>query len=92
MFNFKINSVSNVITNSSSELFVFNDNDSVENVISILDNIYPDWRKEYCDPIRLKDCDNDNFETYCHNCILDVYISDIHMYHNRNFDVIEDAK
>lgn len=92
VFNFKINSVSNVITNSSSELFVFNDNDSVENVISILDNIYPDWRDEYADPIRLKDCDNDDFETYCHSCILDVYMSDISRYHNRNFDVIEDAK
>lgn len=40
LFVFKIQSSSDVITNSSSELFVFEGNTKNE-VISILDSIYP---------------------------------------------------
>ena len=51
LFIIKIQSQSDVITNSSSELFIFDDKNSKEEVIELLDNVYPDWRKEYAEPI-----------------------------------------
>jgi len=56
----KVQSYSDIITNSSSELFVFEDCKSVNEVIDTLNEIYPDWRKEYCKPATLK---NNDFES-----------------------------
>lgn len=53
-FIFRIQSKSDVITNSSSELFVFKNN-SVESIIELLHKIYPDWRNEYKPPRTGKD-------------------------------------
>ena len=54
MFRFNVQSSSDIITNSSSELFVFN-NDSVKDVVEILDNLYPNWKSEYEEPIKYSD-------------------------------------
>jgi len=54
----KVQSYSDIITNSSSELFVFDDNKSVDEVIKELDGIYPDWRNEYQEPEKLKDSED----------------------------------
>lgn len=64
IFVFSLQSVSDIITNSSSELFVFTKETSVEEVKSVLDNIYPNWRKEYYDPQLLKDVSDDDLDTY----------------------------
>ena len=64
IFVFSLQSVSDIITNSSSELFVFTKETSVEEVKSVLDNIYPNWRKEYYDPQLLKDVADDDLYTY----------------------------
>ena len=48
---FKIQSQSDVITNSSSELFIFDNKNSKEEVIELLNNVYPNWRKEYDEPV-----------------------------------------
>jgi hypothetical protein len=51
LFIIKIQSQSDVITNSSSELFIFDDKNSKDEVIELLDNVYPDWRNEYAEPV-----------------------------------------
>lgn len=64
LFTFKIQSFSDVITNSSSELFVFDDKGDVEKVKEILDGLYPKWRDEYAEPVLLKDADDNDVELY----------------------------
>jgi hypothetical protein len=51
LFIIKIQSQSDVITNSSSELFIFDDKNSKEEVIELLNNVYPNWRDEYAEPV-----------------------------------------
>lgn len=60
LFIIKIQSQSDVITNSSSELFIFDDKNSKEEVIELLDNVYPDWRKEYVEPIPFSEIDEND--------------------------------
>lgn len=69
LFVFNIQSLSDIITNSSSELFVFKDKSGVDAVINILNNIYPDWRNEYDDPILVQDADHDSLETFSENLV-----------------------
>jgi len=64
LFTFKIQSFSDVITNSSSELFVFDNNGDVEKVKEILNGLYPNWRSEYAEPVLLKDADDSDIELY----------------------------
>lgn len=63
LFNFKFQSVSDVITNSSSELFVFK-NHNKDAVLLTLEALYPDWRKEYEEPEFVKDMSEEKFEGY----------------------------
>lgn len=51
LFIIKIQSQSDVITNSSSELFIFDDKNSKDEVIDLLNNVYPNWRDEYAEPV-----------------------------------------
>ena len=69
LFLFNIQSLSDVITNSSSELFVFNDGNSLDAVINILDNVYPNWRSEYYEPVLVKDAERDDLETFVNEII-----------------------
>lgn len=63
LFKFSIQSVSDVITNSSSELFVFR-NRTKELVSNLLDSLYPDWRTEYKDPEPIKEMSEDTLRRY----------------------------
>jgi len=58
LFKFNIQSISDVITNSSSELFVFKNKSSYDEVIELLNRIYPDWRNEYEEPVQAKTLDD----------------------------------
>jgi len=60
----KIQSYSDIITNSSSELFVFDNKDSIDEVITALDDICPDWNAEYNEPIDLGNAENDDIDDY----------------------------
>lgn len=60
LFIIKIQSQSDVITNSSSELFIFDDKNSKEEVIELLDNVYPNWRDEYDEPIPFSEIDEND--------------------------------
>lgn len=57
LFIIKIQSQSDVITNSSSELFIFDNKNSKDEVINLLDNVYPDWRDEYAEPVPFSEID-----------------------------------
>lgn len=73
LFVFKIQSISDVITNSSSELFVFDGNDKKE-VIDILDSIYPNWRDEYDEPQKVADFDREKIYNFLINTnIIEIY-------------------
>jgi len=58
-----IQSFSDIITNSSSELFVFQ-KPSVKDVIKLLDDYTPGWRDEYEEPILFKDMDEYDQNNY----------------------------
>ena len=60
LFIIKIQSQSDVITNSSSELFIFDDKNSKEEVIELLDNVYPNWRDEYDEPVPFSEIDEND--------------------------------
>ena len=64
LFIFRIQSKSDVITNSSSELFVFNNKNTIEDVEKLLDTIYPEWESEYDHPIYVKDMNDEDFIDY----------------------------
>lgn len=65
LFTLNIDNVIDIITNSSSELFVLK-SDSKEIVTSLLESIYPDFTSEYREPIQYKDMDEDEFESCIH--------------------------
>lgn len=96
LFVFNVQSVSEVITNSSSELFVFEGNTENE-VISILDSIYPNWRDEYDDPKKVADFSKEEIEDYLYNInVLDSWIWDdskfLEMKKNESFRCCDLAK
>lgn len=62
-FIFNIQSVSDIITNSSSELFVFARR-TVDEVVSILDEVYPDWQNEYQSPVQVNLMSTDDLRDY----------------------------
>lgn len=64
LFVFRIQSKSDVITNSSSELFVFDDKNTTEDVEQLLDILYPDWKSEYDSPVYVKDMSDEDFIDY----------------------------
>ena len=66
IFEFQIDSVIDIITNSSSELFVLKA-DSEEIVKELLTNIYPEYLTEYEEVRLLKDLSADELETYLGN-------------------------
>lgn len=66
-FLFKISSISDVITNSSSELFVFNKDthQGINSLIDILNDAYPQWRLEYNEPqIVAEEYDDEDLEWF----------------------------
>lgn len=75
LFKFNIQSFSDIITNSSSELFVFQ-KDSVGQVIQLLDKIYPNWRTEYREPILFKDMTEEDQRNYIY------WVGDVRPYYS----------
>lgn len=63
LFVFQIQSFTDVVTNSSSELFVFCNN-TIEDVKTLLDSVYPNWKSEYEEPVYVKDLCESELETY----------------------------
>jgi hypothetical protein len=63
LFTTKINSIVDIITNSSSELFVGNKN-SKEELIELIKEVYPNYLDEYHEIQSLNEIRNDDFTTY----------------------------
>ena len=62
LFSFNVDNAIDIITNSSSELFILEAN-SKEIVEEMLTSAVPEWRQDY-QLEKLVDADNDNLETY----------------------------
>lgn len=63
LFEFNIQSITDIITNSSSELFVFK-NRELEDLVLILSLIHPYWNLEYNEPIQVNRMRDDELATY----------------------------
>lgn len=63
IFTMNISNTIDLITNSSSELFVLKGK-TKDVIIELLDNIYPDWRKEYEEPKNISELTVGELETY----------------------------
>ena len=63
LFVLTVDNVIDIITNSSSELFVLKaDSDKV--VTELLENVYPDFREEYREPVLLSSLDAYDLDNY----------------------------
>jgi hypothetical protein len=63
LFVLTVDNVIDIITNSSSELFVLKaDSDKV--VTELLENVYPDFREEYREPVLLSSLDAYQLDSY----------------------------
>lgn len=63
LFVLTVDNVIDIITNSSSELFVLKaDSDKV--VTELLENVYPDFREEYREPVLLSSLDAYKLDSY----------------------------
>lgn len=63
LFVIAVDNMINLITNSSSELFVLN-GDTLNSVQQMVSSIHPDYLTEYYEVVALKDADNMLTETY----------------------------
>lgn len=63
LFVFNIDNTIDLITNSSSELFVLQ-GDTQEQISELIRSIYPDYLNEYREVVRLKDASEDDKYTY----------------------------
>lgn len=70
LFVFQIQSFTDVVTNSSSELFVYTGTPEV--ITDMLNSQVPGWDNEYCDPLSVQDLDSGNLQIYL-SCAYDNY-------------------
>lgn len=63
LFTFQVQSFTDVITNSSSELFVYNET-TTRNVENLLNSTVPGWEDEYESPKSLNELTSDELELY----------------------------
>lgn len=63
LFKIQVDNQIDLITNSSSELFVLN-GDSLETVEKLISTIYPEYRTEYEEPICLKHASSETIKYY----------------------------
>ena len=63
MFVFNVCNIIDLITNSSSELFVLQ-GDTKETVMELLRATYPDYLNEYCEVKNIEELTNDELDTY----------------------------
>lgn len=62
LFVFQVQSFTDVVTNSSSELFVYTGTE--REIKKLLNNTVPGWENEYYSPISLDNISEDDLETY----------------------------
>lgn len=70
LFVFQVQSFTDVVTNSSSELFVYTGTES--EIEKLLNNTVPGWEDEYYGPMSLDNISKDDLETYL-NYAYDTY-------------------
>lgn len=63
LFTFSVDNMIDLITNSSSELFVFRGNTKAE-LEEMIEQIYPEYRTEYETPVRIDEATNEQIDTY----------------------------
>lgn len=63
LFAINVSHTVDLITNSSSELFVLKGK-TLDNVKEMLDSVYPNWRSEYEEPVNVKDLTYDQLDNY----------------------------
>jgi hypothetical protein len=66
VFAFNVDNMVDIITNSSSELFVLK-SDNKEVITALLESVYPNFRKEYDEPIQYRDLVGRDFVSAIHN-------------------------
>lgn len=62
LFVFQVQSFTDVVTNSSSELFVYTGTE--REIEKLLNNTVPGWEDEYYSPVSLDNISKDDLETY----------------------------
>ena len=83
LFTISVDNTIDIITNSSSELFVLN-GDTLNSVQQMVSSIHPDYLTEYHEVVALKDADDMIVETYL-DCIENSY----HNYWEETIDMSE---
>lgn len=63
LFTISVDNTIDIITNSSSELFVLN-GETLNSVKELVESIYPEYRKEYEEIVALRDANDSNVNTY----------------------------
>ena len=63
LFVIAVDNMINLITNSSSELFVLN-GETLNSVKELVESIYPEYRKEYEEIVALRDASDSDVDTY----------------------------
>ena len=63
LFTFNVNSIVDVVTNSSSEIFVFKDKEK-EAVEEMIEEVYPDYKKEYREVKSLDELSENELDTF----------------------------
>lgn len=66
IFEFNVDNVIDLITNSSSELFVL-EGETKQEVIDMIESIYPNYLNEYDEVKCITECSDDELDTYLSN-------------------------
>ena len=96
LFVIAVDNMINLITNSSSELFVLN-GETLNSVKELVESIYPEYRKEYEEIVALRDASDSDVNTYV-SWIEDSfydrwnYTRDMSKEKRKQYDIREDTK
>ena len=96
LFVIAVDNMINLITNSSSELFVLN-GETLNSVKELVESIYPEYRKEYEEIVALRDAGDSDVDTYV-NWIEDSsydrwsYTINMSKEKRKQYDIQEDTK
>lgn len=63
IFKIQIDNIIDIITNSSSELFILKGKER-ETIVELLNEVYPDWRNEYDDVKNITELSANELDTY----------------------------
>ena len=96
LFTISVDNTIDIITNSSSELFVLN-GETLNSVKELVENIYPEYQREYQEIVALRDAGNSEVNTYI-NWIEDSrydtwdYTRDMSKEKRKQYNIQEDTK